>query len=142
MEDISMIQLRNVLKTRAKELKEGINKGTTMPIYYVCHLVLNYCEGIVHIYHHTNRLEYPPIYGYIDMAKPDEERFFNTSKEEMEQPMEMTKFFTEEIKAMFLTHEAAQEHIKRQAHNLFKPFIWTQSAGYANKQFELLTKKR
>ncbi|QZT38696.1 hypothetical protein K5X82_07300 [Halosquirtibacter xylanolyticus] len=134
-----MIQLRHVLKTRAKELKEGVNQGTKMPIYYVCQLVLNYCEGVVHIYNHTNRLEYPPIYGYVDMAKDEEERHFNTSKLDMEQPLEITKFFTEEIKAIFLTHEDAKEHIKRQNHNLFKPFVWIQSAGYSNRQFEQLT---
>jgi hypothetical protein len=56
----------------------------------------------------------------------------------MEDPCEVTRFYTDRIVAFFLTSEAAHEYLKKQAHNLDDPYVYVFYAGYGNQQMDML----
>ena len=127
-----------IIPLREKEIKEGKNLATKQPIYVVIDLQENYCSGHSDYESTVNYREYKWEYGYIDTALEGDERKFCNTKENMIEPEEVTRFYTDRIIAFFLTSEAAHDYLRYQSHNLLNGYVYVFYSGYANRQMDKL----
>jgi len=125
-----------ILPVREQEIKDGKNLATTNPIYFVYSLRDMACEGHSEYLGATNHKGKEPERGYIDSYEDEPE--FKLSDEDMEGPEEVTQFYIDEYKAVFLTSEAAHEYLKYQAHNMNEPYVFVHHSGYSNHQMDKL----
>jgi hypothetical protein len=129
-----------ILPVREQEIKDGKNLMTPNPIYLVYSLRDMACEGHSEYLGATNNKGKEPEHGYIDRAESEPD--FELTDKGMENPAEVTQFWIDEYKAIFLTSEAAHEYCKYQAHNMNEPYVFVHHTGYSNHQMESLFKKR
>lgn len=130
--------VNQVLPQRAREIEEGKNLATRNPIYVVLDLVEKFCTGHTDYELTTNLKGIHMEFGYIDQDLESESQEFLTKPDGMEDPCEVTRFYTDRIVAFFLTSEAAHEYIKKQSHNLGQSYVYVFYAGYGNHQMDML----
>ena len=127
--------LRNeIIPKREQEIKDGKNLMTRQPIYIVLDLQENFCSGHSIYESPTNYKGRKWENGYIDISLDGEGREFCEADKGMEEPEEVTKFYTERIVAFFLTSEAAHDYLGYQGHNLSDAYVYVFYSGYANRQ--------
>lgn len=133
---------QEILPIREQEIKEGKNLGTRNPIYVVIDLREFVTDGHSNYLSHTTNLKGKTVeYGYVDMALNGEEREFRHDMHDMINPEALTRFWIDDIKAFFLTSEAAHDYLKYQSHNLSKhAYVYVFCSGYGNKQMDKLFK--
>lgn len=131
--------LNQRIAIRNKEIADGKNAGTQNPIYFVYSMREEFLSG-----HCTDR---SPITNNRGMAhenlyikkewEEDAELFEEIPDGENEYEYEeITRIWIDDFKALFITHEAAEDYLKYQAHNLNNPYIFTHYAGYRNWEFD------
>jgi hypothetical protein len=130
--------VKKILPQRAKELEEGKNLATRNPIYVVLELEEHVCSGHSEFTGSTNHSEKNWEFGYIDMSLDLEDRDFQETDEAMIEPEPVSRFWTDNIVAFFLTMEAANDYLQYQSRNLLEPYIYVFSPGYGNRQMNLL----
>lgn len=135
--DLNYLQ-NEIIPKREQEIKNGKNLATKQPIYVVLDLQENFCSGHSDYESSTNYRGRRWENGYIDTSLDGEEREFCETDEGMEDPAEVTKFYTDRIIAFFLTSEAAHDYLKYQSHNLFDAYVYVFYSGYANHQMDNL----
>lgn len=131
---------KEILPQRENEIAEGKNRSTRQPIYIVLDLQENICSGHSDYSLTTNYKDKSAEFGYIDMAISDSEnRSFKLTNDDMKQPEDVTRFFTDRFIAFFLTSQAAHDYLKYQAHNLTgNEYVYVFYSGYGNKQMDKL----
>lgn len=127
-----------ILPQRAKEISEGKNLATRQPIYVVLDLIEQYCSGHNDYSLSTNHCGKESESGYFDESLDGEDREFSKTDDDMDNPIEVTRFYTDRIVSFFLTSEAAHEYLEYQKHNLTNSYVYVFYSGYANKQMDLL----
>lgn len=129
-----------IIPTRKKEIEKGLNWATRQPIYVVLDLQENYVSGHTDYTPHTNYKGLVCEYGYIDNSIPSEERIFlkDISRRNLQEPIKVTRFYTDKIIAFFLTSAGAYEYLKYQSHNLTNPYVYVFYSGYGNKEMDNL----
>ena len=127
-----------ILPKREQEIKEGKNLMTRQPIYVVLDLQENYVSGHSDYSSITNYKGLRFEEGYIDNSIESECREFSETAKNMDNPCEVTKFYTDRIVAFFLTSEAAHDYLKYQRHNLTNPYVYVFYSGYRNIQMDKL----
>jgi hypothetical protein len=127
-----------IIPKREQEIKDGKNLATRQPIYVVLDLQENYCSGHSDYTPSVNYRGADWENGYIDNSLDCEDREFCETDEGMEEPEEVTKFYTDRIIAFFFTSEAAYEYLKYQCHNLSDAYVYVFYSGYSNKQMDAL----
>ena len=134
--------INEILPVRKQEIEEGKNLGTSQPIYVVLSLMEHVCEGHTdYLSHMTNNKGKERVYGYIDMGIEEPEcREFKESDKGMENAEAVTLFWTDDVKAFFLTSEAAHAYLKYQSHNMKEPYVYVYHSGYSNYQMDRLLK--
>lgn len=137
--DLDYLQ-NEILPKREREIAEGENLGTRQPIYVVLDSKENYCSGHSNYSLSTNYRGRDMEYGYIDTSLDSEYREFRKTDDGMEEPEEVTKFYTDRIIAFFLTSEAAHDYLKYQGHNLTDGYVYVFYSGYGNIQMDKLLK--
>jgi hypothetical protein len=130
-----------LLPQREKEINEGSNLGTSNPIYVVFDLREHIVSGHSDYSSYTNMKDLDFEYGFIDEGLDDEEREFKLSDENMVNPIEVTRFYTDMFIAFFLTSKSAHEYLNYQSHNLNNPYVYVFHSGYRNLEMEMLFKK-
>jgi hypothetical protein len=131
-----------IIPQREQEIKEGKNLGTRQPIYVVLDLQENIIEEHSNYSLPTNYKGVGWEYGYADYDLDSECREFRTSHKGMENPIGITRFFTDRIIAFFLTSKAAHEYLKYQSHNLTNPYVYVFYSGYGNKEMDMLLENK
>ena len=128
-----------IIPQREKEIKEGKNLGTRNPIYVVLEAKEHFIND------HDNEFSLPysesgkyPEFGYVDMAVEPEDREFKLEQTNMTSPKPVTRFWTDQVTAFFLTRKAADEYLQYQAHNLNNAFVFVYYIGYGNVELETL----
>lgn len=134
---------KEILPQRSKEFQEGKNLGTARPIYVVLDLREQIMSGHSEFSPSTNLKGIQCMFGYYDESLDCEDREFKKSDKNMKSPIAITRFYTDNIVAFFLTSKAAHKYLKYQSHNLSKrAYVYVFNAGYANYEMEnLLTDK-
>lgn len=127
-----------IIPKREQEIKDGKNLWTRQPIYVVLDLIENYCSGHNDYSSSTNYRGKDWDYGYIDESLEPEEREFAEADDGMEEPLAVSRFYTDRIMAFFLTSEAAHEYLEYQGHNLDDPYVYVFYSGYGNIQMDKL----
>jgi hypothetical protein len=135
--DIKYLQ-EVILPKRKQEIEEGKNLSTRQPVYVVLDLQENFCSGHSEYSLLTNYKDKSAEYGYIDNSLDDEEKEFSESDEGMEEPVDVTRFYTDRIIAFFFTSEAAHDYLEYQKHNLSDAYVYVFYSGYANHEMDLL----
>jgi hypothetical protein len=130
--------LNEILLIREQEIKDGKNLSTKQPIYVVLELQKNYCSGHSEYESNTNYKGKTGEHGYIDISLDDEEREFSETADGMQEPEEVTSFYTDRIIAFFLTSEAAHDYLQYQSHNLSDGYVYVFYSGYGNRQMDKL----
>ena len=127
-----------LLPQREKEIEEGKNLATRQPIYVVLELQKNLCSGHNDYSSVTNYADKDAEYGYYDNSLDAEDREFLVSSEGMEDPREVTQFYTDRIASFFFTSKGAHEYINYQGHNLHNPYVYVFYSGYGNREMDAL----
>lgn len=131
--------INKLLPQRAKEIKSGKNLGTRQPIYVVYDMQECYVSGHSDFSPVTNKKNVGWDFGYIDMGIEGECRDFKKSPKNMKDSEEVSRFYVDVFKAVFLTSKAAHEYLKYQKHNLSKKaYVYVEYSGYANKEMDSL----
>lgn len=149
-------EIANILEVfikRWKEIEEGKNHGTRYPVYCVYAMEYLYFDRDQDIFiNEFNRCGIDPVNGFL-YNSPFEYEFFETEDELIKYVSEyfgkdyndiseiddcyyseVQQIAKERLVAVFLTSEAAHNYIER--HNLSQPYVYVESSGYANYQFE------
>jgi len=135
-----------IMPQREAEIEAGKNLGTAHPIYAVIDLDYNYIgghdvEGWLSGSSLISKNKDKEL-GYLDLAEDLEDREFSESSEGMVSPDKVTKIYTDNIIAFFLTKKGAKEYLEYQAHNLSdEAFIYVFNPGYSNHELKTLFKK-
>jgi hypothetical protein len=130
--------IKTLIPQREKEIKEGENLSTVNPIYIVYDLIENVCSGFSDYSLTTNLKCKPMEQGYIDDWLYIEEREFKDNSDNMTTPIEVTRFWTDRLVAIFLTSKEAHYYLKYQSHNLNDPYVYVHSTGYKNIEMNKL----
>jgi len=126
-----------LIPQRELEIKNGDNLATRQPIYVVMDLQEHITSRDEDFTLHCNYKDIPSENGYYDQAEDETE--FSTSSDGMEDPVEVTRFFTDRFIAFFLTSKGAHDYLKYQAHNLSKrAYVYIFSSGYRNSEMDML----
>ena len=126
-----------IIPKRELEIKEKKNLYTTQPIYVVLDLKENFMSGHSDYEPDTNYKGRKPKLGYID-ASADDEICFSETSDGMEDPEDVTMFYTDKIVAFFFTSEAAHKYLEYQSYNLSEPYVYVFNSGYSNIEMDLL----
>lgn len=129
-----------IVPQRKLEILEGKNLATKHPIYVVLDLKENFVtehqdDYILLTNHKGVKAENGYILTDID---DDETREFRLTDDEVGDYEEVTRFYTDEFVAFFLTSEAAHDYLRTQSHNLTDPYVYVFNAGYRNPQMDKL----
>lgn len=128
-----------LLPQREQEIKEGKNLATAQPIYVVLDPQENIVEGHTDFTPLTNNKGLQFEFGYVDMGSDSEYREFSETDDGMEDPLEVSRFYTDRFVAFFLTSKAAHDYLEYQSHNLSDlVYVYVFYSGYANKEMDLL----
>jgi hypothetical protein len=135
--------VNTILPQREKEIIEGQNLATAEPIYVVLNLQENFIEGHVdfNFFLMTNYAHKEMEFGYIDDSLDSEHKEFKRETVNMQQPVEVTKLYTDRIVAFFLTSKAAHEYLQYQAHNLTNAYVYVFNCGYRNDEMKRLLRE-
>lgn len=128
---------KEILPKRKQEIKAGLNLFTAQPIYVVYSLDEHICNGHDDFLFATNLKEKEKEYGYIDMGEYDEREFDQTANN-MKEPIEVTRFWTDRAVAFFFTSGGAHAYLEYQKHNLTKGYVFVHYSGYANAEMDAL----
>lgn len=150
------------MEIRKKEIEEGKNALTACPVYVVYDSCANLAMGHQDWPLTTSKLDgREDRWGLLvrdnagefaefiveDELFPDESYYEEANRilENYQDTYEVlddwdieeaTEFYVDRFVAVFLTSEAAHEYIDRQRHNMEKPFVFVEYAGYGNNHFE------
>jgi hypothetical protein len=133
---------KEIIPIREQEIRDGKNLATRQPIYVVLDLQENYCSGHSDYTPITNHKGLEMRFGYIDDNLDSEDQVFCENTDEMNMPLEITRFYTDRIIAFFLTSEAAHDYLKYQNHNLSNGYVYVFCSGYANVQMDRLLENK
>ena len=149
-----MTEILKILIKRWTEMEEGKNYGTCCPVYcvYTMDYLYFYRDQDVFI-NNYNRCGIDPVNGFLynngseyefcetetELVKYVNEHFgkdYDIDDIDEDDYSVVQKIAKERLVAMFLTSEAAHNYMERQKHNLSQPYVYVESTGYANYQFE------
>jgi hypothetical protein len=133
---------KEIIPQRNREIEDGKNLDTRQPIYVVMDMRTHITEGHSEYLHTTNEKDREKVWGYADFSLYPEEREFKKTAKGMEQPKEITEFYTDHPVAFFLTSRAAYEYLQYQRHNLSKEaYVYVFHSGYRNREMDNLLMK-
>lgn len=135
--DLKYLQ-SELLPQRRHEIENGQNAATRQPIYVVLDMQENIVSGHSDYSPITNYRGWMPAFGYIDGDADSEDVKFKASDEDMENPIEVTRFYTERIIAFFFTKKEADRYLQYQKHNLTNGYVFVFYSGYGNYEMDRL----
>lgn len=151
----SIVEILQILLQRWSEIEAGKNYGTRYPVYAVYTMDYLYFDLNQDLYVPSfNRCGLEAVTGYLynngseyEFCETEDElvkyvnehfdkEFDDISEIDEDHYSEVQKIAKERLVAIFLTSEAAHNYMERQKHNLSQPYVYVESTGYANYQFE------
>jgi len=138
------MNLNERIAIRNQEIEEGLNLGTRHPLYFVYSMRVEYLTG-----HCTDRSPTTNLRDwshenlYVKKEWSEYPEFFEEipSGENKSDYEKVIRIWIDDFKGLFFTHQAAQEYMKYQSHNLTNPYIYIHNAGYRNYEFETIFNK-